>query len=610
MRISLIFVVVIFVIAHGGVLFLFQSQIQPRYVGKSFEDPTVVQNDASYHLLAFQSLFAKSVSDKFQKSQSMEGKLQRELSEKDFPSYASRLMALYPFPTVKSGYVLTAAALSGWVPEALFHSKIRRFAFVNLILNALSVILLFRIVFFLSRSSQAAVFASLFFLFDVSNTYNSYSYLSHTICGIFYVLLSLELALRKKLTHPMWAFLFGGCLCLAVLSSPHVAYLALLLGGFLILQSMLGARAVSRAETLSGVALGAFLFPCYFWTCETWLGFQSLGIPTFGAQLNEYRRAASFFRQDFAVTERFLWAPQLFHFYFTIVLCLAMGLLLLKWFQRQEENPKPSLAWGSDPGAEPKTSTRTLSRIIRALLPFVRVSPKTKWQMPVGLAVAIIFAWLVTAVTGLAISRAATPYTLALGVFFGAWVGCQWFCGKLARSYAVLLIFLTIISWCRFLGIVGTPLEPPSGRIVFFETQDRVLSVRELLRKHQVTGSSPVYLCFDPVSLVSFYVSHRRFYRKYSPDEPALVTPNLIETDFPLLRDLFSVLPQKNPFAVQGKPRRFWPFSYWDQEHFYLLGYLGKLTSFLKGTPLEQVDPRLLYFLNLSALVKEGAKTL
>lgn len=553
----------LFALAHFDFLKRHERILLPVYGDKSFEDIRVHLGDSLYYGQAVRSLLTDRVEDKFNHSASMDGKLARELNAEDFPRGAKALLAFYPFPTTKSGYTLTAAGLTGWLPDSIFARQIRRLTLVNFILNLLSVVL----VFFLVRqlmggSALAGFFAGIFFILDFSNAYNSYAYQSHTACGVFYFLLAATIAVRKEIRTARWAFLFALALSAAVMASPHVLYLAAVYG------ALSFALSFSLPAALAGAA-GAVIFPAYYFIVEAWLDFAKLGIPTLAEQAREYQRASYIFLQDFPLQLRFLWAPRLFHYYAFVVFAVAVGLFVF-------------------------------SRLNR-----VRFEGLERRKVFV-LGAAGVLSFLVSAVHGLPVSRAATPYTLIAGIGLGAWLGLMWGKGWAARGYVASIVILTSLSFLRFSGRVPTPMEAPAGRIVQMRTEDRRLSIESFLRKHGVRDDAPTFLMFEPFDLISNYLSHRRFFRKVVESEPPLVTPELYREDFPLLLELFGRL-RGRPGAVQTVGRRLWWFPYWDQEYHFLLGYHRRLLPFLEGTSLAGIDPRLIYFLDLRELLDADA---
>jgi len=275
----LLFVFALSVLAHVPALQKYASA-NFNYDGKgSYEDRAKKVGDFTYYLHGALSIYDFTVEKKFNGKHQPIIAQSRDIKADDMPWYAPYVLAIYPYPSFKFGYSLTAAVLTLPFPDSLFEHKIPRLAFVNIILNAASACLIFLIVRRLTESSVAAVISSLFFIFDVSNTHNSYIYQSHTTSGIFYLLLAFFIFVRSSSVSVFKFGLIAFLVVLGVLSSSHIFPIAFFVG--LLIFARLSYKAGHRQIAKYAIAgiIGCAILPAYIFGVEAFFRFRELGLP-------------------------------------------------------------------------------------------------------------------------------------------------------------------------------------------------------------------------------------------------------------------------------------------------------------------------------------------
>ena len=455
-----------------------------------------------------------------------------------------------------------AQPLARIFPASIYDFTIRRLTLVNLVLNLGSLIILYLTLLKATRKTSVAFFGGLFFIFEAANAYNGYAYQSHTTCGIFFYFLALGIYFVRGIERPLDVFLFVSALTWSVLSSTHTFYLCAFLGLFTLFQRK---RILYRGLA---ALLGALPPLLYIFGVELLLDFKKAGIPTWWEQNKAYLAAGVFQRGAIDLSARFLWDLRLINA-FAVPMAAILLWIISERFSRCE--------W--------KRIDRRLASVL--------------------LSGAI--ALLVTAFSGLPLTRVLAPYAALGSVLLGAYLGNVFSEGKALSRIAVFsMAGLSALSFLLVLGVVSRPETNQSIKTVQLDSQERAMSVSQYLKTHgeKLGDLDKVYVRFDPMELVVTYSPERRFYLSTAAHPNLVVTPATYTWEFRFFAQAFLLLnvPQVSDADFFRRKRTYWPFLWWDQEYNYPVGYLGGVRKFLTGTGLAQVDTHYLYYLNLGAL--------
>lgn len=610
--IFIILLIIFFLLIHSPLIKRYIST--DGYNGKSFEDRSIAVGDFTYYLHGALSIFDFEIDKKFNDKQYPIMGQQRRIVETDMPWYAKYVLVFYPNPSFKFGYSLTAALITAPFPDKLFHYHIHRLVFVNIILIILSLALIFLIVKKITDNEIPAVIACLFFIFDVSNAYNSYGYQSHTMSGIFYLFLGYYIFVRSESITPLRLGIIAFLMVFAVFSSSHIIPLAFLMGLFIYLQTCYRENKTKKIlkYTVAGIA-GASILPLYILGGEKLFKFKKLGLPDTFAQLKQYRSTVNDLISTYPVHLRFMWDIRLFNVFIVPILAIT---LFIFFYHRYTT----------------KTRTGMLSFSAR-----IRDSI-TSNRKYYTLFFSIVFSTLVVAFYTQPVSRGMTPYTILWGIVLGIFLGKRFASGnnliKICIGIIPLMLFL---NFYLMSNIISLPDNRPSNNILVINENEIVWknlaiyfkdptssmhdyydykmiskSIKEFIEIYDsgLSDKENAYIQFDAMDLVLTYTPTRRFTPKFVPNRKDVVSQRTFFKDFRLLMEIFA-LHQKgllNDSDIIRKEKMVWNFITWDQEYNYIYGYFDYVKKFLKGTPLEQLSPRYVYYINYGALKGAIAK--
>lgn len=586
----------------------------------SYEDRSKKVGDFTYYLHGALSIYDFSVERKFNgKYQPIIGQ-KREIKADDMPSYAPYVLAIYPYPSFKFGYSLTAAVLTLPIPDSIFEHKIPRLAFVNIVLNAVSACLIFLIVRRLTESNVAAVISALFFIFDVSNTHNSYIYQSHTASGIFYLLLAFFIFIRSGSVSAFKFGLIAFLVVLAVLSSSHIFPIAFFVGllMFARLSYKAGRREIAK-YAITGT-IGSAILPAYIFGVEALFKFRELGLPTLFAQLDNYKGTIDALIRTFPPFLRMMWDIRLFNIFIVVILFVTAFIAIYSYFVSRR------VCTGSN------VKFRILNDVETLTFSFVILKDKTRaWLLrndnSIIAVVSVVAATAVVVFYNLPVSRSMAPYTLLYGVLLGAYLGKKWAVNSRLIRIAVSGVFgLVVGNYYLLLGIVKLPERDVPPKVFALDENEMIwkntreffktlradkFEYRYISRKvgefiklydHQLTDDT--YIKFDGFDLVFAYSPTRRFIRAFVPDSRDVVNQNTYLKDFRFLAEIFELRKRnllRDEDIVRVK-KRVWNFELWDQEYNYIYGYMNYVGKYLENSPLEGVEPRYTYYVNYGAL--------
>lgn len=615
-----LFICALSVIAHIPALQKYAS-VNFNYGGNgSYEDRSKKIGDFTYYLHGALSIYDFTVEKKFNgKHQPIIGQ-KRDIKADDMPWYASYALAIYPYPSFKFGYSLTAAILTLPLPDSIFEQKIPRLTFVNIILNAVSACLIFLIIRGLTGSIAAAVVSSLFFIFDVSNTHNSYLYQSHTTSGIFYLLLAFLIFVRSSKVSAFKFGLIAFLVALGVLSSSHILPIAFFVGllMFARLSYKVGYREIAK-YAIAGF-IGSAALPTYIVGVEAFFKFQELGLPTLFAQLENYKSTVGALIRTYPPHLRMMWDIRLFNIFIVVILIITTFIAIYARFVLRRASTDPNVKF------------RILNDVEALTFNFVILKDNTKdWLLRNSnsiIAVAsVVAATAVVAFYTQPISRAMTPYTSLYGVLLGAYLGKKFVANSKVVKISVLGILILVIgNYYLLLGIVKLPERNVPAKVFALDENEiiwkntheffKILRADQYeyryiskglgefikLYDHQLTDDT--FIKFDGFDLVFVYSPTRRFIRDFVPDPRDVVNQNTYLKDFRFLAEVFD-LRKKNLLRDEDIIRvkkRIWNFELWDQEYNYIYGYMNSVGKYLENTPLEGIEAKYTYYINYGAL--------
>lgn len=622
----LFFICALSVFAHTPALQKYKS-LNFHYDGNgSYEDRAKKVGDFTYYLHGALSIYDFTVEKKFNGKHQPIIAQSRDIKADDMPWYAPYVLAIYPYPSFKFGYSLTAAVLTLPFPDSLFEHKIPRLAFVNIVLNAVSACLIFLIVRRLTESSIAAVISALFFIFDVSNTHNSYIYQSHTTSGIFYLLLAFFIFIRSSAVSAFKFGLIAFLVVLGVLSSSHIFPIAFFVGllMFVRLSYKAGRREMAK-YAIAGV-IGSAVLPAYIFGVEAFFKFRELGLPTLLAQLENYKGTVGALIRTYPPHLRMMWDIRIFNAFIVVILFVTVLIAVYSRFLSRRANTEPNVKF------------KVLNDVETLTFSLVLLKDKTRdWLLrnssSIIAIVSVVAATAVVALYTQPISRAMTPYTLLYGVLLGAYLGRKFISNsKLIKIAISGILVLVVGNYYLLLGIVKLPERDVPAKVFaldenesfwkntgeFFKTlradtyKYKYISkgVSEFITLYDRQLTDDTFIKFDGFDLIFAYSHARRFIKEFVPDPRDVVNQNTYLKDFRLLAEIFE-LRKKNLLRDQDIIRvkkRVWNFELWDQEYNYIYGYMNYVGRYLENTPLEGAEAKYTYYINYGALKNAATK--
>ena len=109
------------------------------------------------------------------------------------------------------------------------------------------------------------------------------------------------------------------------------------------------------------------------------------------------------------------------------------------------------------------------------------------------------------------------------------------------------------------------------------------------------------YLEINPFDLIEAYSHSRRWYPKFQPLHDNIVSQKVIEKDFKLFFQIFE-LAKHSKIKMYSDEVLAWNPIVFDQEYNYIFGINGKIKPYLKGTSLEALDFKKIYYVKISDL--------
>lgn len=584
----------------------------------NLEGKGIVIGDFSYYLDGAKSILEFDIAKKFNDKSWPILPQARPISNDDMPGYAKYVLALYPNSVFKFGYSLTAAAITGAMPQGMFIRNIPRMAVTNFFLSVLVVLLIYLSLVRLEPTPWPAFLAALFAAFDFSFVHNSFRYMSHTTAGLFYFFLAFYLFSAREVTWRRY-FIIALLLGFASLSSSHVYIPIAVVGAGSFLWLVWGKGI--RDWLCYGIAglTGFTIWYGYIFGVEQLFDFHRLGLVTWLDQMENYSATVNMLIGVWPISVRQIWDLRVFDVFLPFIVVL----LVAGW------------AWTLlRPGKEAKQS-----------LPPVPGHSKI-WV----LWAALIISWGVGAVYSQPISRSMTPNLLLLDILIGYLAGrlimrrprlgsaIGGLIALLVVANFTLLTQATIIGsskvdrsivlpWLRPAGLTFVIDEFPSIVTLddkYFSKQGKILLdgselpyvhetipefVRSLDQAQKNAGVEYKWVFFDPIDIVYPYATTRQFWPQFTPMPGNLAAPQLYGRDYRLIDQIFAARRDGKlaPDEVRAVPKQVYDFLMWDQENSFPMYYMGGARRFMGNLALADTDFRAVYYINVDALRRLAA---
>lgn len=590
------------------------------------EGPGIFVGDFTYYLDGAISVLQTDPYEKFNnKHQPIMAS--RPVAPGTLPPHTALVAALYPFPSFKFGYSLTAAALTWPFDQALFERSIPRLSATNLALGAGVLVLIFLTLHALSGNLAVPAAACVFYIFDVFNIHNNYLYQSHTLAGIFYVLLSYFMFVRSNVISPLLFSLISNLLVFSILTSSHVVLLSAGLGGLMFLWVCLRERTWGQRLTYAAAGfLGAAAWPAYIRLVEIYVGFRDLGLPFFHGQFSNYSNTVSELISTYPLLERQLWDLRIWNPFIWAIVLLIAATYFIAWLRDRRSPPR---------GEGPSKSWLARSWADKSLL-FI---------------VAAVFSIAGTAFYSQPIVRAIVPHLFLVDMLLGVLLGVAVLrTSRLGAAAAAIAGALLVFNYSLYHtatkdgGTIRYITAPPyaPGPYVW-RVSERELTWKyveqyfhqgayrtivlphgklgqhsmsipefvEFLKKrlaNEVGGKhlDELWVRLEPMEIIEQYSHTRRFIPKFTAIKENVVNAEALAQDFRLWNEILNLQHENRlpPGAFVSRSVFYWNPVIFDQEYNYIYGYNGGIAELARGLPLAQVDFRSIYYVRFSALEK------
>lgn len=608
---ALFFLIMLYVVTHG--YFVIAKTVSGELEGKQ-----APHTDATYYLDGALSILQFHAVEKFNdKHQPIMAS--KPVSASSLPAGSSVVAALYPAPSFKFGYSLTAAALTGWFDSKLFQLFLPRLVVTNMILGGFILVLIFITLNKFFDNIMIPTAACVFYVLDVWNIHNNYAYQSHTISGVFYTLLAYYLFVRRPFVTKLSYFLIANLLVFSLLSSSHLVLFSLALGVLIAMWVWFdNPNWQVRMRYVAVGFIGAAVWPAYILFVEYYIGFGQLGIPTYAMQLTNYSGTISTLISTYPLFQRQLWDITLWNPFMPALVVLLFGSLI---FLATYEKVINGISH---------------TGMISGVVSFIRNGWKKK-STPFILAALFFFAG--TAFYSNPIVRAIVPDLLLLDILLGILTGIM--LAKLGRASPFIAVIAIAILSSNFLlytrlmnsGNKYLTSYPPAPYVWTIDESPRLwshigdyyskggkvvmpkgdfgqhsMSIDEFVSylKKQLAGTplgahlDELWVQVTPMDIVEGYSHERRFIPEFTPLKENLANKEVIESDFRLMKELFEMAQDGRlaSSAVVKSHIQVWNPVVFDQEYNYVYGYKGKIKELVKGGTLEQIDFRAVYYFN------------
>lgn len=574
------------------------------YSSNNFDDETPEGADFVYYLDG-----AKSIAE-FHLFKKLNNKKQpivsaRSVNQKDLKSYYDWVAIAYPNPSFKFGYSLISAIITYTIPNIFFEKIIPRLAFANLVFAFTIIILIYYIVYDITKSYMCSFFSVLFQIFDIFNIHNNFSYMSHTSSGLLFSLIA-SLLILKSNPSSLSLFAVGMCLVFACLCSSHMLIFNLTLFFLYLLFYFKYIFPTNRKiKPIMLYFLGALFWPIYILIVESVCQFKQIGIPTFLEHYKGYSHGVKSLISTYSTFERQIWDLSLWNFSFYPLLFIS---LIILWKR------KNSLL-GIFQQYKSAANAKTIILFISAAL-FIAINCFVSQP----------------------IVRAVVPSLFLLNIFFGCLVGSVINEGPVWKAIVILVVTSLVINFELYNIVISKDIKAltetglvHSGKIVKLSGQDEFwkythifyknegsykipqgiykdfsMSVSDYAKKfHNEIDSKNKILEVNPFDLIEAYSHSRRWIPKFQPLRENIATETTLQKDFKLFFEIFE-LAKESKINIYCDRVLCWNPIIFDQEYNYIYGVKGKVKPYLIGTSLEDLDFKSIYYVKISDILCAG----
>jgi hypothetical protein len=535
------------------------------------------------------------------------------IEKEKFPEYTSAIAILYPYSAFKYGYSVSVAIITAVIPKKFFEKYIPRLAFANFIFTIISILLIYRILENLSFNLWSKIFAGLLVALDPFLAQTNYAYQSHTICGIMYVLAFISIFTNKSfdMLNNSSGFFCGFLFTAAILSSSHFIFLLISLVILIFIYILkIKFKIVKKIKFIFIFLIGSSILPSYILVVENYINFKKLGLNTFLSQNLEYARVVSSLVDTYSILNRKIWNYEIWNQYFYLVVCI----LLINFLVNNIHKKNIYIDYFKNIISK-KNGVIFLASLLSIILGSIFTQP---------------------------LVRALVPELFILNVYVGAILGVSINYGLISSVLSAVIIFLYSMNYYDFYKSISGPgysfafwQKTPSSVV---RIQDKTIiwdgikefhktggvnlvpvsnlgiysiSLDEFIKKSSLQfGTLPekipdnVWVEINPMDIVEQYSHTRRFINQFNQNKKNIVTRQNIEKDFMLFFDIFKYIDSGQLSEKSYYSLPVWHYSptFFDQEYNYIYGYNGKIKKYLRNTPLENIEFRKLYFINLHDL--------
>jgi len=590
---------VIFLVVNLQVLFPWHL-----YNSNNFDDETPEGADFVYYLDG-----AKSIAE-FHLFKKLNNKKQpivaaRSVNKNDLKSYYDWVAIAYPNPSFKFGYSLISAIVTYTIPDIFFEKIIPRLAFANLVFAFAIIILIYYIVYDITKSYMCSFFSVLFQIFDNFNIHNNFAYMSHTSSGLLFSLIA-SLLILKSNPSSLSLFSVGMCLVFASLCSSHMLVFNISLFFLYLLFYFKNIFPTNRKiKPIIFYLLGALFWPIYILIVENVCQFKQIGIPTFLEQYKGYSQGVKSLIATYSIFERQIWDLSLWNFSFYPLLLISFIILwkrknkLLKYFRENKG------------AADAKAIILLISAAIFVAMNCFVSQP---------------------------IIRAIVPSLIFLNIIFGCLVGSVLNQGPVWKVFVILVVFSLVINFELYNTVINKNIKAltatrlvNSRKIVQLSGQDEFWKYTHIFYKkggnykipqgiyknfsmsvsdyaksvHNQIDSENQFLELNPMDLIEAYSHSRRWIPQFQPLRENIATERTIQNDFKLFFEIFE-LAKESKVNIYCERVLCWNPIMFDQEYNYIYGVKGKVKPYLVGTSLEGLDFKSIYYVKISDIISAG----
>lgn len=517
--------------------------------------------------------------------------------EKDFAKWASWLAICFPNPSFKFGYSLISAIVTMPIPYIFFEKIAPLLVFANLVLGLILVIVMYEIIFKLTKSADKSFFGSTLFMFDPFFISTNYQYQSHTLSGLLFSCLAFRIFLASN-TYKWKPFLIGICAVFSLLCSSHLVVFTITLAlGILILELYNQQSLQCKLKYFFSFAMGVVAWPAYILCTEKLLNFKKLGLPLLKDQILSYSGYMKPFFSQTSLFERQIWDLSLANPFISYIIGVSFLFFISK-----------SLKF-----AMPRSIGKRIPE-------FVFIIP----------AIAFL---VYNFCFSLPVTRAIMPSLFFVYLTIGVLVGDM----LAKRSFWKICGLSILLSICLNFALYNYTVQK---RLTFI-TEKRLFQSPNLIsvtdhgafalnsEKYLKDPQNYIYPCgkygdfskdlksflaekkpeqiqsgileIKPFDIISAYSDSRRWWKIHVHNQQNLVDQQKIESDFKLLKELFA-LKTENPKLFSEEKVLCWNPQIFDQEFIYIYGYRERIKTMLNDSVFKNVNFKKIYYIKLNDL--------